>query len=236
MHDEPVSNLHLGLQSSDNRDILRRLEGGRLLRRILILAVLLGLGACAHIPRPFAFLFHHHHSQPTALVAAPPPSPPPTPAQGLWAILDPGCPKPSLANINDWPKCASPFWISGGKAMVIRSDSAGPRYLRDASYIADFHLAPGDPLIAQVGTQKDGYLFLALTDLSKDDQGRLIGAIGAAVACPTAEMGALSAKPNLNGCASVPLDTVRRAAAETLEDRSGLTEVAWIASGVPRVQ
>src|SRR5579872_1446534 len=159
--DESVSNLHLGLQSYSKRDILRRLEGGRLRRRILILAALLGLGACAHIPRPFAFLFHHHHNAPaTALASAGPAAPPPAPAQGLWAILDPGCPKPNLANIHAWPKCASPFWISGGKAMVIHIDQDGPRYLRDASYIADFHLNPGDPIIAQVGTQKDGYLFL----------------------------------------------------------------------------
>jgi hypothetical protein len=196
------------------------------------------LGACAHIPRPFAFLFgHHHHAAPsTALASATAPTPPPAPAQGLWAILDPGCPKPNLANIHAWPKCASPFWISGGKAMVIRIDQSGSRYLRDASYIADFRLTGGDPVIAQVGTQKDGYLFLALTDLARDDQGQLIGAIGAAVACPQPESVSLSAKPSLNGCASEPPETVREAAMMTLQDRAGLTEVAWIAPGAPGIQ
>ncbi len=198
----------------------------------------MGLGACAHIPRPLAFLFHHHHhgAPAPALASVSAPAPPPAPAQGLWAILDPGCPKPNLANIHAWPKCASPFWISGGKAMVIHIDQAGARYLRDASYIADFHLSAGNPVIAQVGTEKDGYLFLALTDLAKDDQGRLIGAVGAAVACPKTEGGGLSAKPSLNGCASEPLETVRQAAMETLQDRAGLTEVAWIAPGAPGVQ
>lgn len=158
---------------------------------------------------------------------------PPKPAEGLWAILDPGCAKPSGANIHLWPHCASPFWISRDKAVVIRADTKSTRQLRASSFEADYTFSPGDPLIAQVGTEKDGYLFLALTDLSKDDQGRLVGAVGAAVSCPKPKLGGLILKPILNGCDTENLDTVRRAAVETLQDRGALTEVAWIAPGAP---
>jgi hypothetical protein len=206
------------------------------MRRILIIALAIGLGACGSMRAHFAFLLPGHHAAKTTAVAVvAPPSPPPTPAEGLWAILDPGCPKPSATNIHAWPKCASPFWISRGKALVVRTllGKHTPAAATDASFAADYSLAPGDPVIAQVGTEKDGYLFLALTDLSEDGQGRLIGATGAAVSCPKLDGGGISLKPSANGCDTQSLADVRRAAVETLQDRAALTEVAWIAPGAP---
>lgn len=199
-------------------------------RRILIIVLTIGLSACATMREHFAFLFPQHHA---ALAAAPAPVPAPRPAEGLWAILDPGCPKPVAADIHAWPKCASPFWISRGKALVVHSAATKRRPSNDASFVADYSLTPGDPVIAQVGTQKDGYLFLALTHLANDDQGRLIDAVGAAVACPKPAGEGISLKPSLNGCDTESLTDVRRAAAETLLDPDALTEVAWIAPGAP---
>ena len=195
-----------------------------MLRRILIVAIAIGLSACAHR--------HSHLAQITPTAPASP-KPPPTLAQGLWAILDPGCPKPIATNIRKWPTCASPFWISRGRAMVIRTAARGVAGHADSSFAAEYHLAGGDPVIAQVGTQKDGYLFLALTQLSTDDQGQLIGAMGAAIACPKPEQGVLLIKPNLNGCESQSPEAVRRAAAVALQDQTSLNEVAWIAPGAP---
>lgn len=198
-----------------------------MLRRILVVSIAGLLSACAMM---------RHGPAPVAPVAAA--EPPPTPAEGLWAILDPGCAKPNVVNIHAWPSCASPFWINGGKALVLTAASVRGRRLHELQYAADYSLTPGEPLIAQVGTEKDGYLYLALTDLAKDDQGRLVGAIGAAVACPGAAGapsggGNLAIKPSLNGCDLQSLETVRRAAAATLRDTSALAEVAWIAPGTP---
>jgi hypothetical protein len=203
------------------------------MRRILTIAMAVGLSACASERSPFGMFGLHHRSAPATAVAAAPPAPPPLPADGLWAILDRGCPKPSVANIRAWPKCASPFWISRGRALVVRSAGGRTSALLDASYAADYRIDGGDPVIAQVGSEKDGYLFLALTNLAKDDQGRLVGATGAAVACPKQTGGGLSIRPNLNGCESESLDKVRKAAAATLQDRTSLTEIAWIATGAP---
>jgi len=174
-------------------------------------------------------------------LASAPPTPSPTaqapkPAEGLWAILDRGCPKPSAANVQAWPSCASPVWITHDKAVVVHSNIGRMRGLINVSFTADYHLAAGDPVIAQVGTQKDGYVFVALTDLAHDADGRLIGASGAAIACPKADSaggGGISLKPSLNGCEGQPLDQVRQAAAAALEDRSDLSTVAWIAAGAP---
>ena len=204
------------------------------MRRILIIALTIGLSACAGMRARMALIFSPHHAAPAAVAVVPAVVPAPTPAEGLWAILDPGCPKPIEANIHAWPKCASPFWISRGKALVVRTflNKHSPS-TTDASFSADYSLAPGNPVIAQVGTEKDGYVFLALTDLAKDDQGRLIGATGAAVACPSPTGGEISLKPSLNGCDTQSLADVRRAAVETLQDHGALTEVAWIAPGAP---
>lgn len=213
-----------------------RLEGsGVLTRHILILVLALGLTACGAMKNQFAF-FKHAHAAPAAMAAAPVAPTPlaPKPAEGLWAILDPGCPKPSLTNFHSWPKCASPFWISRQTAVVVMSrfEKAG-KAPPDHSYRADYSLAAGDPVIAQVGTQKDGYMFVALTELTRDDQGRMVGATGAAFACPLPIVGPISLRPNLNGCDSAPPDSVRKAARETLQDHAALTRVAWIAPGAP---
>jgi hypothetical protein len=215
----------LGCKSSLAAIYCARWRDRRVLRRILVVAFLVGLGACANL--------RARHAPAPAHVPAPVAYEAPKPASGLWAILDPGCVKPSATDIHAWPKCASPFWISGDKALLIVAGPAGQRAPRDVSYIADYNLDPGDPLIAQVGTQKDGYLFLALTDLYKDERGRLVGAVGAAVACPKPISSGVALKPSLNGCDLENLDTVRKAAAMTLQDHTSLTQVAWIAPGAP---
>ncbi len=191
-----------------------------MLRRILVIAAVVMLSACA------------------ALGVRPPrgahASVAPPPAQGLWAILDPGCERPRAANIHAWPSCASPFWIQGGKAVVMTASlTHRRRWTHHAPYAADFSVTPGEPLIVQVGTQKDGYVYLALTDLATDEQGRLVGAVGAAVACPTPGGGALTTAPSLNGCDLQSLAALRKAAIEALKDRSALAAATWIGPGVP---
>ena len=157
----------------------------------------------------------------------------PKPPSGLWAILDPGCPKPNLANVGAWPACASPFWIDRGSAIVVRTNAAVGGRALSHSYRADFSLAGPNPIIAQVGNDRDGYLFLALTKLTHDDKGRLIAAVGAAVACAAPVDGAISAAPNAGGCEAASPVEKRRAARASLRDQSILTRVAWIADGAP---
>ncbi len=196
------------------------------MRRFFAIALLLGSAACAS---PFARLTANRHAPPQAPAAQPAPKP----AEGLWAALDPGCARPTAANIHQWPHCASPFWISRGKATVLVSGAADKRMVRDVSYAADYSFTPGDPLIAQVGTPKDGYVWLALTDLDRDSQGRLVGATGAAVPCASASDAEPVLKPRMNGCGGVGLDELRKAAAATLRDRTALTTITWIAPGAP---
>lgn len=193
-----------------------------MLRRILIVAIAIGLGACAlRDAKPAG-------TPASGLAAAP------RPADGLWAILDPGCAKPRAADFRAWPSCASPFWIDGGKAVVLTALSAAHgRRPHAVPYAADYSLTPGEPMIAQVGTEKDGYLYLALINLAEDGQGRLVGAVGAAVACPRATGPTLAIKPSLNGCDLQSLAAVRKAATTTLRDPSALSQVAWIAPGAP---
>ena len=198
------------------------------MRRILVIGLLLGMAACAG---PFGRLSANHSSQPSPPIVAP--TPPPQPAEGLWAALDPGCARPTAANIHLWPHCASPFWISNGKATVLVSGAASKRTVRDVSYAADYSFTPGTPLIAQVGTPRDGYVWLALTDLDRDSAGRLIGASGAAVPCATPDTGELVAKPRMNGCGGVGVDELRKAAVQTLQDHGSLTKITWIAPGAP---
>jgi hypothetical protein len=199
------------------------------MRLFLIIALAASLSACG--------LFR---SKPQTTSATPAPTEQtaeaPKPADGLWAILDRGCPKPSAADVQAWPSCASPVWITHGKAVVVHSNIGRARGLTDVTFTADYSLAPGDPVIAQVGTEKDGYVFVALTDLAMDANGRLIGASGAAVACPKAGAaggGGLSLKPSLNGCDAQSMETVRQAALEALQDRADLSTVSWIAAGAP---
>lgn len=197
-----------------------------MLGRILVVSFVLCLSACAGLQARMAALAPHHRAAASA--------PALKPAEGLWAMLDPGCAKPQAADLHAWPHCASPFWISGDKALVILTGPAGKTATQDASYIADFNFTPGEPLIAKVGAPKDGYVFLALTDLARDDQGRLTGAVGAAVACSRpADGGGVVIKPNSNGCDQASPEVVRRAAAASLKDRAALATVAWIAAGAP---
>ncbi|HUZ12921.1 MAG TPA: hypothetical protein VMU93_08745 [Caulobacteraceae bacterium] len=198
------------------------------MRRFLIVMIALGLSACQVVRAPLAFIWRHHHGKPAMAAASAP-----RPAEGLWAILDPGCPKPSQADIHAWPSCASPFWLNRGKALVVREASGRTSAMLDASYAANYHLDPGDPLIAEVGTPKDGYLFLALTDLTENGRGQLVGATGAAVACPGPASSAISIKPSSSGCGVQPLAAVRKAAVLALQDRTALNEVAFIAPGAP---
>jgi hypothetical protein len=196
--------------------------------RILVVVLLTMLCACAG-----------SHAVKVALApppAVPAPAAPPKPAEGLWAILDPGCAKPSGADFRVWPHCASPFWINGHKAMVIEAAGVRRGALDGKSYIADYSFTPGDPLIVQVGAEKDGYLFLALTDLTRDASGQLVGAVGAAVACPKDTGGGLALKPSDNGCDAARLDEVRQAGEAALHDRAALTKVAWIAPGAPEAR
>lgn len=195
--------------------------------RVFVVGLLILLCACAAHRTSVA------HLASAAAPAAPTVAPPPQPAEGLWAMLDPGCAKPSAADFRAWPHCASPFWISGQKAVVIDAVAVGRSDVGGKSYAADYSFSPGDPLIAQVGNEKDGYLFLALTDLARDDRGRLVGAVGAAVACAKPTGGQLALKPSDNGCDAARLDEVRKAAVTTLQDRGALTKVAWIAPGAP---
>ena len=155
---------------------------------------------------------------------------PPRPAEGLWAILDPGCRKPHQTDTRTWPLCASPFWISRDSAVVVKSKPTAELAGAQASYRASYRLAAGVPLIAQVGNAKDGYLFLALTQLDRDPDGRLVAATGAAFAC---RPDGATAAPTRGGCEGQSQQVLRRAAARTLEDPSSLTRVAWIAPGAP---
>jgi hypothetical protein len=199
----------------------------------LILVLAVGLSGCSFVKERFAFL-RRAPSDRMRTVSAPANLAAPKPAEGLWAILDPGCPKPNAINFKSWPHCASPFWISRDSAVVVQSLPGlrnGPS--PDRSYRTDFSLAAGDPVIAQVGNAKDGYLFLALTELSRDEHGRLVAASGAAFVCAKASGGPIALAPNLNGCDTESPDGVRRAAQQTLGDHVVLSRVAWIASGAP---
>ncbi|HEY1427566.1 MAG TPA: hypothetical protein VGF50_12905, partial [Caulobacteraceae bacterium] len=109
------------------------------MRGFFVIAVLFGLSACVG---PFHRLAATH----PAAVPAPVAAPTPKPAEGLWAALDPGCARPTAANIHLWPHCASPFWIGRGTATVLVSGAVDKRSVRDVSYRADYSLTPGDPL------------------------------------------------------------------------------------------
>jgi len=172
-------------------------------------------------------------SAPAPPPAPPPPPSPPRPADGLWAILDPGCAKPDRLDTHQWPRCASPFWISHESALIVGSRPGPKGSAPSASFRVGVRLTAGDPLIVQVGTPQDGYVFLALDKLDRDASGLLVGAIGSAFACHGAAAGSISLKPITGGCELVPEEELRRAARETLQDETGLTRVAWVAPGAP---
>jgi len=185
--------------------------------RLFIVVLTLALGACAAGGPRLALGW----------------APPPRPAEGLWAILDPGCRKPSLIDIGVWPKCASPFWISGGSAVVVRTRPGPGGTAVDHSYRAEVSITGNDPVVAEVGNGTDGHLYLALIKLLRDDEGRVIGATGAAFACPVQVSGPIALAPNASGCEAASAEGVRRAAEATLRDAGTLSRVAWIAPGAP---
>jgi len=187
------------------------------MRRLFIVILTLTLSACA--------------AGGTRLALGP--TPPPRPAEGLWAILDPGCHKPDRIDVAAWPTCASPFWISGDSAVVVRT-RPGPRGTAlDHSYRAAVLLAGDDPVIAEVGNGSDGHLYLALIKLARDDEGHVIGATGAAFACPGQTSGPISLALNASGCEAASPEGVRKAAEATLREPIALSRVAWIAPGAP---
>lgn len=155
------------------------------------------------------------------------------PAEGLWAILDPGCRKPDRIDIAAWPKCASPFWISGGSAVVVRTRPSPGGAALDHSYRAEIILAGDHPLIAEVGNAMDGHLYLALIDLARDAKGRLVGAAGEAFVCAGEVDGPINLTLNASGCETMPANGARRAAEATLRSGAALSRVAWIAPGAP---
>ncbi|MHB8528822.1 MAG: hypothetical protein ACYC8V_04825 [Caulobacteraceae bacterium] len=201
-------------------------------RTILILFVAVGLTACASVRTRVALWLH---PRPHQAVAERTSGRAPKLAQGLWAIFDPGCGKPSGANLRAWPRCASPFWIGRDFALVVRTRPGRNGAAPDHSYRADFRLAAGDPLIAEVGNEKDGHLFLAFTSLTRDGQGQLVAATGAAFACPSPPTGQITLSPSESGCEAADPDRIREAAQATLHDPDALTRVAWIASGAPQL-
>ena len=197
-------------------------------RRFVILALMVTLAGCAGVRARLAgWMRPAGAAQARATTLAP------KPAEGLWAILDPGCPKPRAANFGHWPRCASPFWISHGSAVVVRSQPAPDGAAEGRSYRTDYRLAAGDPVIAQIGDQRAGYLYLALTELGRNAQGRLIAAAGVPFACPRPGDGAIKLAPNLNGCETQSPATIRKLAFDTLQDHAELSRVAWIAPGAP---
>jgi hypothetical protein len=197
----------------------------------VILALMATLAGCSGVRARLVSLFHASPGAQSAQRAATTLAP--KPAEGLWAILDPGCAKPSAANFGHWPRCASPFWISRGRAVVMRSQAAPDGAAQPRSYRTDYRLAAGDPVIAQIGDDRSGYLYLALTELARNAQGRLIAAAGLPFACPKPGDGAIKLAPNVNGCESQSPATIRKLAFDTLQDHAGLSRVAWIAPGAP---
>ena len=157
----------------------------------------------------------------------------PRPAEGLWAIMDPGCDKPTGANFQAWPGCASPFWINENTAVVVHSPISPQGHVAPASVRAGILVTAGEPVVVQVGSQQSGYLFVAVTDLTRDSHGFVVAAAGAPVSCMTRYVSRITFRPNMTGCEDRSTDEVRHAAAQALQERDSLTHIAWIAPGAP---
>lgn len=154
--------------------------------------------------------------------------PPPVAADGLWAVLEPGCQAPRGRDPGAWPACASAVWLNGGEARVVRSLTSA----HERSYAARLQIVAGTPLIAKVGVDGSGSLFIALADLARDDRGRLIAAEAAPIACVEAAA-RLRASLNDGGCDRVTPEALRDAAQVSLSAQPGLMRVAWIGPGAP---
>ena len=193
------------------------------MRALLIAVLAIGLSSCGMV-RSF---FHMRMASHDPMMDTP------RPADGLWAVMDPGCQRPAGANFQAWPSCASPFWINENTAVVVHSpETHGGRSLA-ASYRAGIQVTAGEPVVVQVGSQASGYLFLAVTDLTRDSHGLVVAAAGAPVSCLTETMSRITFRPNMTGCEARSPDEVRHAATEALAERDNLTRVAWIAPGAP---
>lgn len=193
------------------------------IRGLLIAVMAIGLASCGTI-RNF---FHLRFAQRERAIETP------RPADGLWAIMDPGCQRPAGANFQAWPACASPFWINANTAVVVHSPQGRSVRVGDTSYRAGITVTAGEPVVVQVGSQEGGFLYVAVTDMTRDSQGLVVAAAGAPVSCVTGYMTRISFRPNMTGCEDRPTDEVRRAAAQALSEHEGLTHIAWIAPGAP---
>lgn len=198
-----------------------------MIRRLIIVALAVGLSSCAFVRERLGF---GHQTRIAAAPAAPAPT---QAADGLWAVMDPGCDSPTGANFTAWPSCASPFWISQDTAVVVHNPQTRGRIQPSASFRTGLTVTQGEPLIVQIGSANDGYLFVALTELSRDRAGRVVAAVGAPVVCPTSILARITFRPNMTGCENRSPDEIREAATMALADRTGLSRVAWIAPGVP---
>ena len=157
----------------------------------------------------------------------------PRPAEGLWAIMDPGCDKPAGANFGAWPSCASPFWINENSAVVVHSPQSPRGRSTPVSVRAGIQVTAGEPVVVQIGSQTSGYLFVAVTDLTRDSHGLVVAAAGAPVSCVTHYMARITFSPNMTGCEERTPEEVRHAAAQALQVHDSLTRIAWIAPGAP---
>lgn len=109
--------------------------------------------------------------------------------------------------------------------------SSGPR---DRGYRAHYLLGSGDPLVAKIGNDADGWVFVALTDVGRNSAGRLIAAGAAPVACLAGASGAgIRLSPSHGGCELVSAQGVHDAAQASLRDAAALMRLAWIAPGAP---
>ena len=140
-----------------------------LLRRVLIAVLAIGLASCGMVR---SFLHLRGPAQAVVLET-------PRPAEGLWAIMDPGCGRPAGVNFQTWPTCASPFWINENTAVVVHSPQSRSGRQSPASVRAGILVTAGEPVVVQVGSQQSGYLFVAVTDLTRDSRGMVVAAAGA---------------------------------------------------------
>jgi hypothetical protein len=106
------------------------------MRALLLLPLLLGMAACQQSLQ----------SKEPLLTGSGP-----APAEGLWALLAPGCAAPTSAEVQNWAACASPAWVKGSTFTIIVQ---GP-------VRSEFAVAAGDPALAQVRSD-DGYTYYAV--------------------------------------------------------------------------
>ena len=62
------------------------------------------------------------------------------PQMGLWAVLQPGCARPTSSAVHTWPECATPVWLQPGQATTIVQSPVR----------SEFVVGTGTPRLAQV--------------------------------------------------------------------------------------